>query len=368
MRRKKVTALLLTVITLVGLNITGCGSKIDENATFATLDDTTITMGVANICAKYQQATYDSFYMPFYGESMWSNDLYGNGNTLEQDVKNEVAEQLEEMYLLKAHMEEYDISLSEEEESEIEKAADDFIAENTKDALKQMGASDKENIMEMLRLYTIRNKMHNRIIEDADTEVSDEEAAQRTFSYVKIDTKGYYDDDSNYVEYTEEEKAGLKNAAAGIASSEDFDTAVTDAGYTVSTQSYGSAEDEDAAMDKAVLEEADKLGEGQVSGIVETDSAYYVLRLDSEHDEEASASKKEQLIEQKQEDYYNDIVDGWKDEAKWTINEKEWEKVTFKDHFSQPQTEDTENPAETESVTDTESITDTESVNGTEAQ
>lgn len=36
----------------------------------------------------------------------------------------------------------------------------------------------------MLRLNTIQTRMHDRIIKDADVEVTDEEAAQRTFSYV----------------------------------------------------------------------------------------------------------------------------------------------------------------------------------------
>ncbi|MBO5371633.1 MAG: peptidyl-prolyl cis-trans isomerase [Lachnospiraceae bacterium] len=345
MRSKKVAALLLTVSVVAGL-LSGCGNKIDENATFATLDDTTITMGVANFCAKYEQAMYDSFYMSYFGENMWESDLYGTGSTMTQDVKSEIADGLQDMYLLKAHMEEYGVSLTEEEEAAIAAAADEFIAANTKAAIKQVGAENRENVIEMLRLNTIQTKMYDRIVEDADTEVSDEEAAQRTFSYVLIDTSGYYDEESNLVEYTEEELAGLKATAETIAAAEDFDTAVTDAGYTVSTASYGSAADEDATMDVAVLEAADALAEGEISAVIETENAYYVVRLDSEYDEEATAAKKETLIEQKQNDYYNDIISGWKEKATWTINEEEWAKVTFEDHFTTPVEESTEEVVE----------------------
>lgn len=52
-------ALLLTTAAIMGMTLTGCGNKINEDAVFATLDDTTITMGVANFCAKYQQAMYE---------------------------------------------------------------------------------------------------------------------------------------------------------------------------------------------------------------------------------------------------------------------------------------------------------------------
>lgn len=337
----------------MGMTISGCGNTITDNAVFATLDDTTITMGVANFYAKYQQVMFDSFYMGYFGEDMWENDLYGNGNTLTEDVKADVAEELQTMYLLKAHMEEYGVSISEEEEAAMAKAVDDFLADNSNAAIKQIGAQNRENVMEMLRLNTIQHKMHERIIQDADTNVTDEEAAQRTFSYLQIDTSGYTDDEQNHVDYTDEEKEQFKATAESIAAAEDFDTAVTDAGYTLSSASYGSAEDEDASMDTAVLEAADKLSEGQVSGVVETDSAYYVLRLDKEFDEEATASKKEEMISEKQEEHYDNILDGWRDASEWKINESEWAKVTFEDHFSPIQEEETESLEEaTESLED----------------
>lgn len=331
----------------MGMTISGCGNTIRDNAVFATLDDTTITMGVANFFAKYEQVMYDSFYLGYFGEDMWENDLYGNGKTLAEDVKEDVAEELQTMYLLKAHMDDYGISISEEEEAAMAKAADDFLADNSSAAIKQIGAGNRENVIEMLRLRTIQEKMHARIIQDADTDVTDEEAAQRTFSYLQIDTSGYTDEEQNHVDYTDEEKEQFKATAESIAAAEDFDQAVTDAGYTLSTASYGSAEDEDASLDTAVLEAADALKEGQVSDVVETDSAYYVVRLDAEFDEEATASKKEEIISERQEDYYDDILDGWKEESEWKINESEWAKVTFEDHFAPKQEEATESLEET---------------------
>lgn len=350
----------------MGMTISGCGNTIRDNAVFATLDDTTITMGVANFFAKYEQVMYDSFYLAYFGEDMWENDLYGNGKTLTEDVKEDVAEELQTMYLLKAHMGDYGVSISEEEEAAMAKAADDFLADNSSAAIRQIGAGNRENVIEMLRLRTIQEKMHARIIQDADTDVTDEEAAQRTFSYLQIDTSGYTDEEQNHVDYTDEEKEQFKATAESIAAAEDFDQAVTDAGYTLSTASYGSAEDEDASFDTAVLEAADALKEGQVSDVVETDSAYYVVRLDAEFDEEATASKKEEIISEKQENYYDDILDGWKEDSEWKINESEWAKVTFEDHFTPKQEEATESLEETtESLEETtegleEGQTDTE--------
>lgn len=357
MKNKERAAKLFAALAITGITLSGCGSTIDSDAVFATLDDTTITMGVANFTAKYQQANYDSFYTAYFGEDMWEKDLYGNGSTLAQDVKRDVADSLENMYLLKAHMAEYHVELSKEEEAAIEKAADTFLADNSKEAIKQVGGENKEDILEVLRLYTIQSKMRKSIEDSADVEVTDEEAAQRSFSYVVISTTGKYDEESNLVEYTEEEKAQLRDEAVDIAEAEDFEKAVTDAGYTVSKESYGSTEDTDSSLNKEVLEAADGLKEGDISGVVETENGYYVLRLDSEHDKEASEEKKEELLSQKKSDYYEDVLSGWRDEAKWEINGKEWDKVTFKDRFTaKADPEDTEAPAEEEGLDATEGV------------
>lgn len=357
MKNKKKAAKMFAAAALAGIVLGGCGDTIDRNAVFATLNDTTITMGVANFCAKYQQATYDSFYTAYFGEDMWSQDLYGNGSTLEQDVKTDVAETLEDMYLLKSHMGDYGVELTEEEKKAVEKAADDFLADNSKEAIKQVGGENREDIIEVLTLYTIQSKMRKSIEDEAKVEVTDEEAAQRSFSYVTISTTGTYDDEGNQVEYTDEEKADLKKKAEDISLAEDFEKAVTDAGYTVSTESYGSAEDTDASLNEIVLQAADKLKEGEVSPVVETDNGYYVLRLDKEHDEEATKDKKEELLSQKKQEYYDDILSGWRDEAKWEINQKEWEKVTFEDRFAAKAEEtDTQTPEEEEGLGATEGV------------
>ena len=379
MRSKRVMAMLLTGTVLTGMMVSGCGSAISDTAEFAKLGDTTITMGVANFFAKYQQAVYDSYYMAFFGEDMWNSDLYGSGQTLTEDMKENVAESLQDLYTLKAHMSDYDISLSDDEEAAITKAAEDFVADNSKAAIKQIGAENIENVKEMLRLQTIQKKMHDRIIQDADTTVTDEEVAQRTFSYVTVAAEHTYDEDGNEIEPSEEEIAAAKATADAIAGAEDFDTAVTGAGLTVSTASYGSASDESSSFDTAVLEAADALKEGEVSGTIEAGETYYVLRLDSEFDEAATESKREELISQKEEDYYNDILDGWKeaDDAAFVINEEEWAKVVFVDRFKAPEEEtesesvdageaDTEGTSDEADTADTESAADEEAVQATE--
>lgn len=350
MRSKRIATLLLTAAMTAGV-LAGCGNKIDGSAAVATLGDVKVNMGVANFAARYMQATYDvGGMMAYFGEDMWTQDLYGSGSTMQEDVKEQVLTDLEEMYLVQAHMADYEYSLTAEQESAIKAAADEFMSSNTEKALKLVGATDAGYVVEYLTLNTIRAGMKELIEAEADTEVSDEEAAQRTFSYVQIDTDSHYDEDYNSVEYTEEEKEELKENADTLAAApaEELDTVVSDLGYSMQSYSYGADEDY-STMDEAVITEADKLKEGEMSGVIETDTAYYIIRLDSEYDETATESKREELINQKKEDHYTQVIDEWKGEEDWSVDTDAWSKVTFEKDF-EAIAEDTESTEALEST------------------
>ena len=114
MKFKKLAALVLAGVLCVSA-LTGCGG-MDANETAATLGEQTVSLGIANFMCKYQKAEMDDSYTSFLGEDVWSKDLYGNGVTLEDDLKDSTMEYLHEMYTLKGNMEEYNISITEEEQ------------------------------------------------------------------------------------------------------------------------------------------------------------------------------------------------------------------------------------------------------------
>lgn len=365
MKTKKMAALLLSGAMLASV-LSGCGS-VDKDAVVATLDGEEIKLGVANFAARLTQANLDDIYAAYFGDDVWSTDLYSSGSTTQESVKTNVISDIKEMYILKNHMDDYNVSLSDEETSEIADVAAQFIADNTQEALDQLGATE-DIVEEYLTLYTIKTKMETAIKADADTDVSDEEANERGYSYVKIDTEGYTDDDSNYVEYTDDEKAELETTAQTLAQAcqDDFDGAITDAGYTVSTGTYAA---DDESLDKEVVTALDALSEGEVSDLVTTDSAYYILRLDTECDEEATETHRQEIIDDRQTELYDEVYGGWEDDADWNLDEDVWATVEFKDLFTtKVEDTETEEPAEaTESVNETEAASETEETNATES-
>lgn len=360
MKLKRISALALAGAILAGAALTGCGSSLDHEAAVAAVNGKEITLGLANCLAQFTAVTYDTYYMPYYGQDMWTADSSGSGTTMTDVVKNNTLEQLEEYYLLEEHMSEYGVEISAEETAAIEKAAAQFLADNTDEALKAMGATG-DYVKEMLRLGTLQKKMRDAIVADVDTNVPDEECAQKTFSYVRVNKKASSSSDSEDTEEkTDEEKAAeakekaeeiLKKALTG---SEDdpLKAAAEDNDANMSTCSYGDAdldEDENSTyLELEVLQAAEKLGEGEFAkNLIETDNYYYVIRMDSLFDEEATEDERKAIISEREEALYDEAVNAYKEEADWTVNDDVWAPVNFDIIYTKAQTQ-TDTTAESE--------------------
>lgn len=346
MRTGKLTALLLSGVMAASV-LTGCGS-IDKTAVAATLDETEVSLGVANFAARLQQATYDDFYVAYFGEEVWGSDLYGNGTTMQESTKNDVMESLHDMYTLEAHMADYGVELSEADMTAITDTASAFIAANKQDALDALGA-DQATVEEYLKLVTIQTRMREAIVADVDTNVSDAEANTSAYSYVRISKTSYTDADGKQAEYTEDEKKELAKTVelfATEAKAGTLEDAAEKYSYTVSSGTF-TAEDE--SLDAAVLTALKGLEEGAVSDVVDTDNNYYVVRLDAKTDAKATETTRENIIAQRESDLYKEVLDGWKEEHEWTVDEKVWKQVSFDNLFTTVNKEEN-----TEAVSDTE--------------
>ena len=331
MKIKKIAALMMAA-ALAAASLTGCGN-IDPQAAAVTVDGTEISMGFANFVARYQQALYDQYYIPYLGEDAWQQESgTEEGQTRQEAQKSIIMEMLENWCLLDANKETYKVSVSEEEKAEIKKAAELFMDDNSNAAKEQVGAT-QEYVEQMLYYYLLESKMKTAIQDTADVTVTEEEAAQRTFSYLSFDVKGYRDSTQNYVEYSEDESKEQLEKAEEIAkkAKKDFDAAAKDNDMEISEYSYGA---DDESMDEAVIEAADGMKEGEVSALIQGESQYYVIRLDSEYDKEATANKKEELLAQKKTEFYNEMLEKFRNDVKIEVNKAQWKKVSFKELFN----------------------------------
>lgn len=343
---KKLAALVLSgVLCLTAF--TGCGASNDE--VIATLGEEEVSFGVANFICKYQQAMVEDTYRTWFGtDDIWSLDLYGNGSTLGTDMKNSVMESLHDLYTLKAHMGDYGVTITAEDEKAIDAAVAAFMAANSSDALDEMSGTE-EVVKEVLTLYTIQAKMYDAIISKADTEVSDEEANMRGFSIIEVYLDGYYDDSYNFVEYTEQEVAELKETVAAMDLAldvQDMDAVAEEYGMTIYTDAY-AADDEE--LDEALKTALDAMEVGDVSDVIEVGDALYFVRLDTETDEKATEENRLAIIEERQLKLYEETVTGWQLNDGWTVNADVLAKIEFRNILTMtPETTESTQTSETE--------------------
>ena len=187
--------------------------------------------------------------------------------------------------------------------------------------------------------------MYQAIVADVDTNVSDEECAQKTFSYVRVSKTPGTDDTESKTD--EEAAAKAKDQAQQIldealsGSTEDpLQTAAEAHDASKATCSYGakdlqSEDDNSTYLDMAVLEAADKLGEGEYSQtLIDTDKYYYVIRMDSLDDKDAAERERQSIISDRKQALYDETLNGYKDAAQWSVDEKAWEPVNFDTIYS----------------------------------
>ncbi|MCR4654001.1 MAG: peptidyl-prolyl cis-trans isomerase [Eubacterium sp.] len=340
-KAKAVTAVL--ACTMAMTTLAGCG-KVDGTQAALIVNGETINLGTAEFYLRYQQAQSTTM-MTNYGmstESVWAQEYSGATSTSEaktygDSLKESIRKNIVQGVILKGHAEEYDVTISDNLKEEIKKAAKETY-ETNKEAMDKIGTTEGD-IETVLELSTYQRLMYYPMAKDVDTNVSDEEAAESTITYAKISLTKKDSETGGSETMTDDEKKAAKKLLEDLlekvkTSSDPAKADVKslasqlDDSIEVSEQSFTK---DSQALPEAVLSEATELKDGELhDGIIETDDAYYIVRMDKVLDREATDSNKKTIIEQRRETAYNDLVEKWYKEAK--IKEEGcWKKLKVSD-------------------------------------
>lgn len=428
---KVVCGVLTAAVALSGLS--GCGDSIvvDGTQTALVINDEKINLGKANFMLRYQQATMVNYYQTMssmFGQQYslsfdaLADESDEDSPTVGENLKEDALTSIEQAFLMRQHASEYDVSLTDDEVAGAQEAAAAFVEDNDAETLTRLGVT-QEDIQDVIEVYAIQSKMYDPMIADVDTEVSDEEAQQSRISYVRVSTEGTEtDENGDTVELTDEEKAEKKEIAQrfldALNASEDPATAdfsdlrtqindelneerraeeAAQSDSTADTSEEGtedttdSTEDtdevyltasettfgaDDDSLDEALKDAAETLTDGQVYGeVIEGEDAYYVVRMDSVLDREATDEEKDTIVQQRQSDAYNDLLDSWIDESDISVK-RAWNKLEVTDYdlytmtvdsseestdSSSDSTADTDSTANSDSAADTDSTANSDS-------
>ena len=380
---KRTTIAALAGVLAAGM-FTGCGEKkVDGTKTVATVDGTDVPMGVLSLFAREQQAQTIAMYQQFMGGSasnIWSGVAdKDTGETYGESAVKSALKQVEILYVMKEKAADYNVEITEDEQKAIEDAAAAFMKDNDEDTIKELSVTE-DQVKTLLELETYQKKMQDPIKKEGNIKVSEDDAQQSAFTYVNISLSGddLTDDDiakrkeqaqEILDKVKEDPTADMKEIAKGV------DDSYTALNGTFTTKESDDEDFQSTAYPDEVLTALRTLKEGEVyDSLVETDTAAYILRLDSEKDEDATASKVKSVTTTKENKYYSETTEKWLDDAKVTEDEKVLKTLTFSDNHtftikattSDAAGDSTEETAEETEVTPTEEAAEETEVTPTE--
>ena len=334
----------VALVLVMALSLTGCSKTevLDGTLTAATLDGTVeVPLGEISLMLRYDQANMQSVYGTLFGyDNMYGEDMYGTGELYGETMLETYIEEFELLYVLEAEAEGYGVELDADEETTISETAAEFIEANTEEAILALGV-DQEMVEHVLTLYAIQEKMYDALTADVDTEVSDEEAAQKRASYVYVSTEGTEtDDDGNTIDLTDEEIEVLRDRMQAVYDAVlelgDLDEAVAQV-----NEEEGLDEDDelspyeltfgegDSAFTDVVQEEVDELEEGEAVMIEADNGLIYVVYLITEMDEEATEEEKLNIIEERKDELYDENCELLSAEHEFVTDEDVLALLTF---------------------------------------
>lgn len=308
---RKRMAVLLSAVMLAG-SFSGCGLMENTEIVFTTglSGDQLFKIG-KSVCtlpeAMIYVMDYQRQYEGVYGVEMWEHDF--GGITFEQYVKDTIVDQLASMKAITLLADDYEVSLSDEEQNKVSQAAEEYFDALSGEQTEYMDLK-LEDVEDLYRDHVLSGKVYEEITKDVNTEVSDDEARIITVQQIRLDS----------AETAESVKAQLDEGRdfASVASTYSLDSQVT---YT-----FGRGE-----HDSAFEEAAFALENDQTSGIIETEDGYYILKCVNNFDQEATEANKVTMVEKRRDELFGDVYDQLVAETPSQFNNRLWEKVHFAD-------------------------------------
>ncbi len=353
-KRKGASFLAVILVILSCVSLAGCGTKVILTTGFGKdeifhIADQSCTLPEIMVYLTDIQNQYETVY----GSGIWDASL--DGVSLEDNVKDTVLARIAQVKTMYLMAQSKGVELSEEETEKVNRCAQDYYGSLSESQIEFLGVTP-EMLTQMYREYALSELVIDKMIEEANPEISDDEARTVTLQHIFIST-GVTDGSGNFVSYDTEEKKRRYDIACLVrdraANGEDFDELAAE--YSEEENTYLSVRRN--TMDAAIESAAFELETGQISDVITNESGYHILKCISPLDREQTESNKIAIIEERRqkafEDEYNNFISG----LIKNLNEELWDTVTlprdqrieagffkiYDENFGQTSTEETDN-------------------------
>lgn len=304
------------------------------------------------------------------GLTDWGTELTA-GYTYADYLKQMVESQVVTFEYLESMADKYKVSLTQEEEEGADEEVKKFL-ESVSDEEKEAYGFNEENIRAMYDKTYLTNKVYEAIQKEAEEGLTEEELADCKFKEIQhilistqqdtaaTDESGETKETVAEDEYKAEQKKVAEDVLKKVQDGGDFEKLAeeytADSGVTYYLNEKGQTPD-GSQMVEAFYKAANELKAGEVSGLVETEYGYHIIKCVSEDNEEADESAKQQLVATKIQEGYT----AWTSE-----NEAEYMDI-WKNYTVVNPTVETETETESESADTKAAESQSESVNESES-
>lgn len=302
---------LLTALLAVG-SLTGCSLFGNTKIVFTTgLSSSQLFKVGKSVCtlseAMVYVMDYQERYESAYGVEMWEHDF--GGVTLEDYVKDSIVSELASMKAITLLADQYEVTLTQQEETKIGQAAEEYYAQLSKEQIDYMDL-ELADVESLYRDHVLSKRVYEEITKDVNTEVSDDEARIITVQMIRLDSR---ENAQNVLNKLEE---GRDFASLASAYSKDSQLVYT----------FGRGEQPAAIEEAAFALETDG-----VSGIVESEGSYYLIRCTENFDREATEANKTTLVNKRRDESFSQVYEALIADTPSQFNTRAWNKVHFSD-------------------------------------
>ncbi len=327
-RKIQVIALILTLVFLCACGKKdGSGTKVVLTTGFGSdeifrIESMSCKLPEIMVYLTMTQNQYEEIY----GEQIWQADL--DGVTLEENVKEMVLAKVAQIKTLNLLAELKQIELDETEMEKVKSAADTYYGSLNETEIEMMGVT-KEIIKQLYAEYALAEKVFAVIIQDINPEISDDEARTITVQHILIKTYTI-DGRGEKIYYSEAAKnAAYEKACEALALTEngehDFESLISQYSEdNVASYSFRKGE-----MTPAFEEAAFVLGTNEISGIVEDEYGYHIIKCLNTFNREETDQNKLKIVEERKKEKFGEEYDVFVETLTRKLNDKVWEEVRF---------------------------------------
>lgn len=267
-----------------------------------------------------------------YGKDIWDVDIFGDGRSFGEYIKEEVLKQITQLKVISEEAGKEGITLTAEEKADASAYAQEHF----------LGLSDKDIdrylvSMELLERVYSDNILAEKVFEtktiDVDTNVSDLTARQITVQHIFV--SGSEEDDQGMrvplpMEKRQTAYEKVNNLLEKVRSGEDFYTlaeANTEADVIEHTFGRGEAPEEYGDIFEQA---AFNLKSGEISDIITTGYGWHIIYCVTDFNEDATIRVKEAIIEERRMNLFADIYSEWSKNYDVVINSETWDEISLK--------------------------------------